>query len=120
MRSRFCARGYPLMSNHEALSVLIVGSAALSASLLRTCLLEAGCYVHVVGSMSAALMIADRRKVDVVLLEYSEGHATRSFCAALAELDIPHIFTTGLDDPHAGSPSDQLSKVASLAELRIS
>jgi CheY-like chemotaxis protein len=109
------------MSRLEAPSILIVDSATLSAFHLRARLLDTGCNVHVVGSLSAALMIAHRKHVDVVFLEYSEGHATRAFCAALAELDIPHIFTaTGLDEARACLPLvNHVSKIESLPELRM-
>ena len=80
-------------------SVLIVDGPALSSFHLRARLIDSGCSVHVVASLTSALMVAYRNRVDVVFLEYSEGQTTRDFCTALARLNIPHIFTaTGLDE----------------------
>jgi CheY-like chemotaxis protein len=81
------------MTNLSGKSILIVGGVARSAVDLRERLVGHGCHVHVVKSFASALMLAHRNRVDVVFVEYAEDAATRSFCADLAAMGIPCIFT---------------------------
>ena len=99
---------------------MIVDGPALSSFNLRARLIDSGCSVHVVGSLTSALMVAHRSPVDVVFLEYSEGRKTSEFCAALSRLNIPHIFTaTGLDDAAMRSPIvKHVTTRKEVAELR--
>jgi hypothetical protein len=101
-------------------SVLIVDGPTLSSFHLRAKLIDSGRNVHVVGSLTSALMVAYRNRVDAVFLEYSEGQTTSDFCTALARLKIPHIFTaTGLDEAVTHPPFvNHVLKLKELAELR--
>ena len=88
------------MAHLSGFNILIVDGPSQSACQLRAMLIDQGCNVHVVGSFRSALMVAHRKRVDTVFVEYSESEETRQFCAQLAAMKIPHIYTASSIEPH--------------------
>lgn len=60
--------------------------------------MRSGHHVHVVSSLDMALLLAHRKRIHTVFLEFSLTEPVENFCAQLDQLGIPHIFMAPGDE----------------------
>ena len=86
------------MRRDSGLELLIVDNFKPATYNLRTSLLRSGHHVHVVSSLDMALLLAHRKRIHMVFLEFSPTEPVGNFCAQLDQLAIPHIFMSPGDE----------------------
>src|SRR5436853_5231438 len=59
---------------------------------LRNALIGSGSTVHVFSGFAPALALAERKRVDTVVVEFDADRKTTEFCEALKELHVPVVF----------------------------
>lgn len=82
------------MTTLKNLSVLIVDPNGETAFDLRQSFITAGATTHVVANFVTAEKLLDSKKIDAVILPYSQDPETIAFCRAIAERSIPPVFTS--------------------------
>ena len=61
---------------------------------IRNALLRSGATTHVFNTYGAALTLLRRKKIDTVVLEFSQDQATADFCEAVRSLNIPLVYAS--------------------------